>query len=434
MDPAIEPLFMQSGANEPIRLLKGRALLEPRGMSFPFFSSEPFAGSGELVLEWSPSPRLMLHTKTPGYHAGNAGHTRVSFSNPLLNGVGTILRMSMGRNTYASTAIEQLNTPGSPSCSRVVFYLANFPSFGGSSIYDPGSYGTGGWTQGRVRMDVDGWLITLDSIPGAQDVFQQDDMRGKYLLSHVGCIERPSDSSFRATDATPVLDALGCYFSFLAGLHTPAILATGLNARNNKVWRSYASVNVSPWRKFSTWVPRQSSDESPVTRLFASFFHLYSTKKGQDLLSITIDRYVEAINSSYPEVGIFLLTYCLEYLGSHVCCATEAEEEAYFSKRHPAPQRIKKLVDTLGIGTTIHPSLRRINMLGPFADGASAIVELRNGISHPNLRHRAPSESRIALHQVRNLARWWFELALLKALNYQGQARCWLDGRLVSLG
>jgi hypothetical protein len=285
---------------------------------------------------------------------------------------------------------------------------------------------------GRHVLEHDGWRLTLDQRPDSGVVKDRLRTLSGYEITHTARLERSNDELFDDGAARDILVTLAHFFGLTRGLWAPPLLAHGYDEQGRIVWRDWNPPTLSPWRGTMNVIDvfhPESLQES-----FAGFLTRWSDPVWRDALLFGTQMYVEANGPVYAETSLVLTQAALELLAWVRIVEDEksATADEFDKLQYGAAARIRRLFDWLNLDPAIPADLVALTSeaqrLG-WHDGPHAIDALRNALIHPSKRARIEDTDLTARIELHELALWYVELALLRAIDFKGEYSSRLDSR-----
>jgi hypothetical protein len=305
---------------------------------------------------------------------------------------------------------------------HVTFHLANFRPMVGTYITD----GVSAWA-GRIVLNVEPWVITIDGRPNLREILKAADKRGGYAVTHTCSLERRDRRLFAFARCQELLTCLAWCLWFCRAARPAVLVPVGFDSNGRAMWARWAAPRIDPlpyrhWQWFD-----EAYGAAQFSMLFPLFLQRYSDPVWQRSLKLAIDSYADAAGGTLQR-NIVLAQVGLETLAfTHLVTSTSQLRANQF--RAPISGHIRDFLKDVGIPTTIprtYYGLRRVRANTPW-DGPAAIAWLRNDIVHGNL-HRVHGRRWKVAYQGCQLALWYLELAVLAVIGYQGPYRNRLSG------
>lgn len=383
---------------------------------------------GEVRVRWLPYPRVTVQAtfdealrlnETPGDRAD----LRIRFpardaSTPVVL-VESNFSLGLQGSTTRITAIPQdLAVPEvAAPASQLLFHVANLPDILGPAV----SQGTAITTHPRaIALDAEGWRIEIFAAPDIEENIKKLKITGGYVLTHRGRASRTDNSTFTRRQGADLLDAIGDYLSFAAGLRTSPLLGAAYSAEGERIWEELQLRPVDQWQTQHSWFEPQ--DGAALVRVFPGFMGLYARATWRRPLSSAIYWYVNSnVGAGGIDSSIILSQAALELLA----WVYLVEDRRSLSKdgfsRLSGADKIRLLLASLEIPVAIPHDLRELSELAArlnWEDGPRALTALRNSIVHPDLTRRLQYAQ--AIPDAWELGQWFVELIVLRLSGYSG--------------
>lgn len=308
---------------------------------------------------------------------------------------------------------------------RLRFHIANFLSFGGTSVQDPSVDCP---RQARATFSAEDWVITIDSVPDFQfgSEFKIEDQSGN-AITHVGELVKRDGSLFAISSTDSILQQLYLWLSFCRGNWIAPMLSVGFDDSGQVVWKDWRQWNIRHCEHLPTWLNRNSSES--LSQSFPGF----NARLGDSIWAGPIRRvlvwYVECNRrKSGLEASIILCQTALELLG----WASLAQDKKVLSQKGfqdlPAADKIRLLLANFEIPLVIPIDLTELRQLSKeynWSDGPECLVGIRNALVHPQPKNmlKLESVSSVAFYEVWSLGMWYLDLILLRLFDYKAVYR-----------
>ena len=262
---------------------------------------------------------------------------------------------------------------------RVTFHLANFMQMAGSFITDNGERI---WS-GRVVLNVQPWVITIDALPDLKEILETAGKRGGYAVTHTCSLERRDGRAFSFARCQELLTCLTWCLWFCRAARPAVLLPVGFDSNGCATWARWAAPRIDPlpynhWQWFD-----EAYGAEQLSELLPLFLQKYSDPLWRRRLVLAIEAYADAATGTLQR-GVLLAQVGLEALAfAHLVTSTGQLTSKQF-KQPPVSDRIRVFLTDFGITRTIprtHYALRRIRANSPW-DGPAAVAWLRNDIVH----------------------------------------------------
>ena len=222
--PLIEPVYSQSGPNQPIEL---------GSVAVQFTHKEKtYQRTAKVITRFLPEDRLLLVVQPEDIAEDRCWMLGIGCS--LTDERDIELRLvdkgvtvpvfcaHVGTDEIAFMPKRSLitTTPRAESLSTVVFHLFNFPDFLGPDDYsltsgEPPFQGVK--RCGRVILKAGGWSITIEATDKTDSLVKSLQREGGYVITHMGRIEREDGETFSSEQLKNVLSCMRQFLSFALG-------------------------------------------------------------------------------------------------------------------------------------------------------------------------------------------------------------------------
>ena len=299
------------------------------------------------------------------------------------------------------------------------FHLPNFNIGSQLPIGKSIKYEDGSTYAGRIELNSDRFMVTIDHAFDTRRKFDQLKNSGGYLFTHVGKIQWMNNSLENVKDD---LDIVAFYLWFITGRQTGPCLTATFDDNDCQIDQSWDLRSIDMYRPNSSWVV--VTDPQCITAAFPEFVELCADPVKRKVIFDVIHWYVESRSESITiNSSIVLLQTALEKV------ATLFLSEADFNSTN-APGKIEKLLDKCGIPNEIPEGteLKSQTVFQGFDSLSSAVTRIRNKTVHPtrtnqDALNRFESQAPNGVSEVYELSTWILQLALLKLFNFNGQYR-----------
>lgn len=408
------PMTLMEIPNSPIPIYNGKFSL---GVSDAMLLCE-----GTFALHWLPSKETrvefqVLEPKNLVNEFKNNSQLRIVINEEevgeliivdfVSNNLGH--RQYFGHVTGDFTIGQKENT-----VDKIVFEVPNLKKFTGEGIKE----GTG-IRRGRLSLESDSYLITLDEKKNIGDLEKKLKSIGGFLLLYTGVITK-KNGAIDFNEAKKVLGVLYWFLTFINGRRTSPMFLKGM-AENNIVWENYNSCHVDQYKNVWSWSPDFHLDG--IKQSWRCFLNLSKNQKDFDCLTTAIHWYAEANKGSgYAEGAIMMSQNALELLYNWQVIEKRKIIKDNGKQALTASNKIRLLLFTISQSYEIPDDLFYLKRYAGSKDGPETITEIRNAIVHGN-EHKRNEISNIpgeAIYQAMQLGIFYIELILLKIVEYKG--------------
>lgn len=416
----LRPAYDFSPAPEPVCLLQGSAELEWR--------DNRCSGTADVLLQFLPSPRVILHAKIQGapgaalrFCFDESGDRSLSFNGQKVEGFRVkckahddILELNwMPR--FEPVALSDMHSKTSVAA---IFHLFNFPDFRGGQHQKAAPAGCA-----LLVLESEEWRISLQELPdgATREAWDRIKAEGGCFLTHVVKLERKDDKPFSGEDASEQCHLLNNFLSFIKGGKCPPVCGVGLDAAGAKTWEVFTSPHaVKP--PYSWFNPFKASQAELLFPLFAKRWQ--QSEEWKDCLRSAIYWYVQANTSGGSpgiDAAIILAQSALERLAYHYLVMDRQMISGKGFDDLRASDRLRMLFSVCGIPNEITdttPGIRHANDAfkndSKWMDAPHAITDIRNSLVHPVSKKKV----RGCYVDVWKLSLWYLELSVLALCGY----------------
>ncbi len=317
---------------------------------------------------------------------------------------------------------------------RIIAHWFNLPNWHGPELLETTEAGVNRQWHGRLVLEADGWVITLDVRPDHSDVWRDLSKSDVYVMTHVMEIRRVGGASFTARGAEPVLRAMHGGISFALGRWAAPMLPVGLASSGATVWEEWKAGFCDPARSPSPgwWYEQDHAALADFLKLVISAFGDPSRRERLWM------QMVLAIMATYTpglvEPRIMLGFSGLEHLmWQNLVLAGLMTEADYEKKNPPTAEKLRRVLSAakipVAIDGGIQPEIAKLaaDQLrnGNRMDGPEAVTWTRNRLIHPTpgKPNRNVYQYPGLLAEVWPLLRYYLVLLILHSLGYQGSCR-----------
>jgi hypothetical protein len=298
--------------------------------------------------------------------------------------------------------------PESNTANSVVLHLINLPRYqnlGGSEPWDLAEVTGGGWRfLLREVQDLDARVRSLTLEPSR-------------AVTHVVTMTREKVGAFRPADAFDILEVFGLLVSFWAGDEVGVLLPVAFDAEGSRVSEQWAAPQVRPYAGRLRWSCSQAPGS--MHELWSTFLGMWGTEAGAALLKFAVRTYLSA-QQGYLEARLLEVCSGLESLAWHFLVNLDGRDPKRVDDQKAA-WRVRSCLKALGAPTDVPESLKGLASLDrATTDGPAALFRARNAVTHPKDVVGIMQDSNDAKLDAWRLGMWYFDLFLLRLLDYGG--------------
>jgi hypothetical protein len=424
MPRPLAPVYRTRQPNQSIKLYEGRLQVTQ--------GKRRAGGTGAIRLDWLPFPRIRFTVTTPTAPFRSTGRAEVHA--PAI-GLCVPANIDEFRERWGPAAsarfagglCQPVRQGSANGLRRLLIHFVNFREFVGAPLARVTRKSVG-WLRHRVVLAADGWKITIDAVPGLNQLQKATRAQNGCAITHVGNVERSDGASFAIADAEDFLTGLNYFLSFARGFWSPGVLRVGYDARGARVWSEWGAWRCTPYRGVLSWTDEHHPEA--LAEVFPGFMAKWNDPTWREAIRLAIHWYVEAnVNAGSLEGSIVSAQIALELLSWTYFVVGQRTPEKPFD-RLPAAQKLRGLLTCLGIPTAVPPLLSNVAAL-PFnkpSDGPERFVFVRNSLVHPKrseeFKKKLNKVTSLCAFEVREdawrLGLWYLELCLLSLFGFSG--------------
>lgn len=417
MQPKAEQLiYKMEKANDSIELYRGVVEISQ--------GNRDEKCNGTVSLDWDPFPQIRFHLFDVHVQFQTA-QCEINIINLGIIEKGQISNIN-GMSGEVIGYFEEpihVNQKGTPIINNIKYIIAhaaNFTHYRGTSIQIDNYR-----IVGRMTLKSEKWSVTIDYHKDTDKLLKEIESKKNFAFSHVIRIERTDRVTFSAQDAENVIFCLCTFFSFICGYSTAACLPVGFDVDGQRIWELWSTPQLEPRSHGFSWFPERHVDHTELSQAFSRLAELWEDPDWKKAAQLAIYWYVVANESRSIEAAIMLYQVGLEVVCWYVLVEIIKKYPGTKFNRLMARQRIQELIDWAQIPSTIPDSLQALTRASNdngWVVGPDVLSNLRNMATHPkkNSTDTLLTFSVAAKMEALALARWYLELSLLKALNYNG--------------
>ncbi len=394
-------------------------------------------GPGSLSFQVYPSPNVRFELLTAGHGSHSCreitGNSEVRLETSELAKTASAQMMGWSIATEGEVHSGLLNEAAvvgnNEAVEFIVYHLLNFKVFRGRPIRNDSLM----WV-GRMEFQALGLCIVVDAVPKIEKELKSAGDSFGYFITHVVKIGRNDDRRISVQEAEDIEELLYWFFSFLRARRCGLIAGFGV-VQDQIHWCRWSSPSVSRYKNSESWFLWNYAHEQDLGPLLEKFSALLKDDLWANPLKQLIHWYIEASDlSGGVEGALIAVQTALELLG---WIRTVEGECGYLSPegfdRLQASDKIALLLRECQVDMVLPEQVKaNIGKKLHGLSGPKIISEMRNAIVHPRAKKREWLEesSPTARYWVLQLALYYFELALLNSLDYQGHFDSRIKGRI----
>jgi hypothetical protein len=402
---ALDPRY-RPASDGSIPLYEGPIELDNKGVATQ--------GMGSIEFAWVPASEIRFQLTSSDWLPTE----ECTLSIPGATGKALVTKARMGTGeSEASGILPDGLERYTADPTTVVFHVVNLPEIYGTPI-------AGGARQ-RLTLETDRWSVTLDSL-GGEELFDELKASGGFGVTHIGALTRPDGAVIRVEEAVDVLIAVDWALSFAAGHHVGVVLPVGHHGDpSTPSWEYWRAPKVDPLRSRFSWSSRRNGKGlEEVAELFLRLRD--EDAYWRKMLPNLVGMYLEANGGGALQLWVTTIVMALDLLAWAVVVEDRSAMTAEGYDRLRGSDSLRLLLAWPGVSTTIPSELKSLSEWAKkrhIVDGPHGISEVRNSIVHPK-KSQANSVDWDVMIDAWKLAMWYFEVALLWKLGYQGRHLC----------
>ncbi|MFN7956702.1 MAG: hypothetical protein U0704_15750 [Candidatus Eisenbacteria bacterium] len=420
--PPIVPLHGVPSANEPIQLYEGPVAVG--------IGDKEVLIAGTVAWEWHPHPRVMVRGTTAASLRVDVRDATISIPSLAMRGTCLLsVGMSFEHDSGPSYSVRALMHD--PFCGgdlgkavALRAYLPNFPEMIGSPVARV--VGESLEVQ-RVRITLNGdpWQVVLDQVPQATTNRNALRSTGGFAVTHVCEIRRVDGQHFEQADVEQLEADLHLYFSFLRGHYCSPVLLEGVDSTGASCWRSWSYRPMESAKTVWEWLP--VFEPAAARQLFPGFMARRADSQWRQSIEAAVRWYLSGNTFAGGRAGAIVLAIAgLELLAWEYLADPRLKKQRGQS-RQGTSEKVRALLQWAGIPAAIPAGLTALAAACPGHDAARALIDVRNGIAHPEPRY-AHLRSDEVLWDSWRLALELLELAILRLSDYSGKFHSRVEG------
>jgi hypothetical protein len=387
-------------------VLKGPRYDLLRAGEVELFSGRAFFGSGpdeeretHVVITYNGEAVFL---QAQGYPSGVIRDHHFEVYIPSLNAaVDVLLTQSGGAETSGVVTPVAF---GTDAVSAMDFQVANLPYFNGT-----------------LQMQANGWHVTIRPVADGRERERALALRGGVAVTAYGQLTNDA-GAFSAHDGESVLGLVTWLLSFGFGDRAAVLMPVGTDTSGTATWHQWADPLLESYKGRLHWLPRRRAYH--LQDVFPRLINLWFGQSAWDEpgLWVPLQFYLEAARGLL-ETRIVLAQAAVEHLAwRRLVLDGDVPRDEF--RRYSGARRIRELLNLCGIPADLHPRLSAaldgLPTTEHVVDGPDAVTWVRNSIVHARrmdllLQHDKDYAMPVLQHML-----WYFEMAMLQLLGYDG--------------
>ena len=156
-----------------------------------------------------------------------------------------------------------------------------------------------------TRLEAAEWEIDFSNA-NRQPIFKPRE----FLVTHWGSVKRGDGQPFHIDSAKPVLETLGCFFSFVRGSYCGISLIYDTNESGERVWEQWSVSHVTSQGHLDSWF--EPTQHPVLKEVFLCFWDHYQDHRGDTNSQLALQWYLESNIQESPLTSIILNQAALE--------------------------------------------------------------------------------------------------------------------------
>jgi len=218
------------------------------------------------------------------------------------------------------------------------------------------------------RLEDGTWVFEFTPVEESTFLYPRELQSKLYFFSYHLTLRRSDGSAFTCLDAHQQLNLLSTFLSFCTEHWVSAALVEGVDETGAVVMEEWGTRMVASRHEPSNWLDAHHG--SAMVEAFPGFARLMLDADCKEAVRTAVYWYVRAdTNHVGPDGAIILLQAALARLAWHILVQQRrAISEDSFSKRLPAADQLRLLLDTSSIPLELPVDLAQLTMVGKGAN------------------------------------------------------------------
>ena len=301
----------------------------------------------------------------------------------------------------------------------VRFGLINFPDFMKPRSTESQTDAETPWSIEELRtihLEGDRWLVEIRPVGNRTQVYESLKEQRGFALTHWGRVTRIDDKPFPKESVQPFMATLNQFLSFARGVSCGMTLIKGLDEAGETVWEEWGVTKVQPWKGQRSCLDIRNG--GTLEDLFVGFW-CYSRALPRDSQTyLALEWYLESNTQEASHTSIVLNQAALERLTVETVGERSKVKTGAKTIEEMQGDWIARALRKVQTDVTIPAPFKKALGTKSFEHGPHALVDLRNGLVHQQMKNGILSSE--AQRQARELGLWYVELLLLEQFGYSG--------------
>lgn len=417
------PILMKE-ANEPISIYKGQFSLQ--------YDKVERICSGKIMFEWLPNPGVRFE----GFPLSREINLTSTFDmfdpfsliiNGLLFGEGFLTKISTEGDdeiTFIRGTLSREAILGDKTIpvSKLKYSIPNLREFWGLPTKKIKSKKITR-SISRLQLDSEKYTIILDKRDDYKRCIDSLKLNGGYFILYGGEIESKTGSIIH-NDIKDLIYCFNTFITFLNGRRTSACFIHGTH-NDKTIWCDYTHYFVDDYKEVTTWPQRHSIVD--LNQIWNNFMAIWNHEDDKSFLRSAVHWYVESNGHlAFSEGSIIMAQTALELIYNWWLVEKKELIRGNDSAGISASNKIRLLLSQLNISNEVPVGLKNLHtyiLKNKILDAPEAIVQIRNALVHSQEEKRKSltKVDSITRYEALQLSIWYFELSMLKILNYNSK-------------
>lgn len=276
---------------------------------------------------------------------------------------------------------------------------------------------------GHWSIVADGWAITIDASPTLTEDFAASKRDETFALTHTVQVARADGATFTQLQASNLFFGLQIGLSFAAGYWVGVVCPTGYDRENRVVWMEVGPPHNGRARRCGAWFNDTRPED--LQEFLVKLLPQWRDPSPTDPLRSAMTSSILSRDSGFVEQRLITAMSALDTL-SWARDVLDGGQSTTSWRQESASTHLTRLLKWLHIdaGYDDAPGRDAITSWGRSVghlDLTSAVVGVRNAVTHPKPGRDIYAHGGV-LFQALQVAANWLQLAILRRLDYEGEA------------
>jgi hypothetical protein len=284
------------------------------------------------------------------------------------------------------------------------------------------------WRCGQVLLKNEEWKIQISAHDKTKEWLGKINQNGGLVATHTGFIQKNDKSDISENELAEIIHCLYHFLSFVRGHWQPIGFIRLLNSSGKCVYEKWGILRGGEQlisNGLTWWSPYPRAHD--LSDVFNGFFKLWNSSFWKEIIPEIIYWYLQANlggkGSLNCDSALILSQATLEKLSWFYSTQVRraVSEEAFQPGKLRASDQLRLLASLMELPHEIPDSLTSIKEDAEgkkFEDAFHAITTIRNQLVHSKKKNKL---KHMATFEAWNLAQWYVEMCLLRAMEYKGQ-------------